>query len=300
MTYSISCIVPTVGRSSVECTLAALERQTRPPDEIIVVRDSERAGPAATRNRAILQAKGTFVACVDDDAIPPDDWLERLIEAQHRFGADVVGGTFEETDPLLMEIRRRRTYPAQVSLDNGGHVGNSGNIMYRRELLMQSRNDRGECFSTLFRTFGAEDWELMMRLRANGARVVYTPCTVQHLKRLTTSSYLRHQFKRGVGVALLHRAYLKHPAPGFFQPSNLWSTERWFVVRYAKLLLRHIIGPFDVSSFRSLRNFLVFWVGSKAFALGYLQGRFIRIERLVAKRTSPGNFSKGTRELNLR
>ena len=96
----VSCIVPVYnGERFLPEALESILRQTRPPDEIIVVDDGstdgtariatalgapvrwvrqENAGPAAARNLAIRLATGDFLAFLDAD----DLWLPRKLELQ--------------------------------------------------------------------------------------------------------------------------------------------------------------------------------------------------------------------------
>lgn len=96
----VSCIVPVYnGERFLPEALESVLRQTRPPDEIIVVDDGstdgtarianalgapvrwvrqENAGPAAARNLAIRLATGDFLAFLDAD----DLWLPRKLELQ--------------------------------------------------------------------------------------------------------------------------------------------------------------------------------------------------------------------------
>ena len=79
--HKISVIVPTVGRDSLALCRTALERQTRPPDEIVIVVDEFRRGVVWARNEGIARSSGDVIAFADDDVIPPADWLERLVGA---------------------------------------------------------------------------------------------------------------------------------------------------------------------------------------------------------------------------
>jgi glycosyltransferase involved in cell wall biosynthesis len=111
----ISVLIPTYRRAKdlARC-LAALEKQTRPADEVlVVVRDSDAetwqllkalnpdalplrtvtvsvTGVVAAMNAGVDVAKGEIIAITDDDAVPHTDWLER-IEA-HYLADDTVGG----------------------------------------------------------------------------------------------------------------------------------------------------------------------------------------------------------------
>jgi cellulose synthase/poly-beta-1,6-N-acetylglucosamine synthase-like glycosyltransferase len=86
-------------RDRLRCTLESLRRQTRVPEEILLVVDNNRelfgaltalnigravlhlgtSGCAAVRNRGWKEACGDIVVFLDDDAIPEEDWLERLV-----------------------------------------------------------------------------------------------------------------------------------------------------------------------------------------------------------------------------
>ena len=93
-------------------TLAAIERQTYPELEIIVVNDAgtdvrdvvarfprarlldqpENRGPAAARNRGLADARGTFAILFDDDDEMFPDHLAALANALLRSGLDVAYG----------------------------------------------------------------------------------------------------------------------------------------------------------------------------------------------------------------
>ena len=274
--HVVSVVIPTLGRETLVLVQDALGRQTRPADEVLIILDRERQGVSWGRNTGILQAKGDLIAFIDDDAIPPDDWLERLIQAFDAYGAHVAGGTFQETDPLLDAIRRRRPMPDRILLDTGGWVGNSGNIMFARVVFDRLLQRDGYLFSETFKTSG-EDWELMGRVRRDGARAVYVPNPVRHLRRATSWHHCRHSFQRGIGIAKLFRFQRQSSAHVIPQDSLLWgqagkkAPPRWFAAIWQKL-----VGPFDIGSFEKPQHFIVYWLGEKCQALGFLWGLLTR------------------------
>ena len=270
--HEVSVIIPTLGRPTLARCRAALEGQTRPADEIIVVVDDDRRGAAWARNAGLRQAKGDLIAFIDDDAIAPPDWLERLIRALARHAAVVAGGTYRETDPLLDAIRRRHPMPLDEQLDPGGLVGNAGNIIFVRTWLDACLAQDGYVFNPIFQWPG-EDWELIWRLRKRGATMVYVPNPVVHLRRASLWDHGRHSFYRGAGIALLYRLLRSDPGSVIVQDSLLWGQDgRKCRPRWGKALGETLIGPFDLKAFVSTRHFWAYWIGEKCRAMGFLWG----------------------------
>lgn len=119
----ISVVIPTRNRPrSLERTLAALDRQDRQPDEVIIVdagdqpldEDALRAahgtlpitclrappGVCSQRNIGIRRAKGSHVLLCDDDIEPPTDYLTRLLRhlCAHPSTGAVTGMLCERDD----------------------------------------------------------------------------------------------------------------------------------------------------------------------------------------------------------
>lgn len=268
--HKISVVVPTVGRESLVLCRAALERQTRLPDEVVIIVDEFRRGVAWARNEGIARSSGDVIAFTDDDVIPPVDWLERLVGALDRFDAAATGGTFEETDPLLDAIRRRNSFPDREQVDTGGLVGNSGNLMIRRQWLVRCQQEDGFVFNPCFGGSG-EDWELIWRLRKRGATMVYVPSPVRHLRRASIGQHLRHSFQRGIGIARLFRLMRGDRSGVVPQDSLLWGNGgRRTAPRWSQALWTKLVGPFDRKSFQSRRHFWLFWLGEKSQGAGFL------------------------------
>lgn len=270
--HRISVVIPTLGRDTLALCQAALAKQTRQPDEVIVVVDQHRRGAAWARNEGIARATGNLIAFADDDGVPPADWLERLVEALDRHQAAVAGGTFQETDPLLDAIRRRTPLPDHEQIDRGGLVGNGGNMLVKRDWLNLCVREDGHAFNPSFPGSG-EDWELVWRLRKRGATMVYVPNPVTHLRRATAGQHLRHSFQRGIGIAILFRLMRMDESGVIPQDSLLWghagkkTHPRWFKALWEKLL-----GPFEWRRFQQKRHFGLFWLGEKCQAAGFLWG----------------------------
>lgn len=269
--HVVSVIIPTLGRTTLDQTRAALVGQTRPPDEIVIVVDEERRGASWARNEGLRRASGDLVAFLDDDCVPDPAWLASLIAAVDAWNADGAGGTYLETDPMLQDVRARRPKPAEACVDPGGLVGIGGNVLYRRERLERLAAEDGHVWNE--RLGPGEDWELAWRLRRAGATLVFVPAPVHHLRRATPGQHLRQQFGRGVSIAQL---YLLHREAGVAmaaQPSRIWDRRGTAgAAGLARAAWHKLVGPFERAAFRRRRDFLLFWAGEKVQAAGFAWG----------------------------
>jgi glycosyltransferase involved in cell wall biosynthesis len=220
----------------------------------------------------VEQTSGDIVALLDDDTVPPPDWLASMVFALDETGADCAGGSFIESDPLLNDIRSTRPLPGERVMDGFGLVGNSGNLVLRRSVVDAMRDRYGHVFIESWGRYGSEDWELIMRVREAGFRLVYVPSHVRHLRMVTVVSYMRHQFFRGVGVALLHQAIRRHGPGASPQQSILWDPDRSRAERLLSVLKVKLLGPLNAAAFRERKHFLIHWLAEKFQSLGYVWG----------------------------
>ena len=200
---SVSIIVSTCDRrANLELLLAALEHQTHPFFEVVVVvgpsRDdtldwlasnySDRVkvlscpkfNLSVSRNLGLGVAEGEIVAFLDDDAVPCDTWLEQISRHFAR-GADGVGGTTWLARPDAGQLQFRRglvtAMGEQVDVrEEGSPLPAPGdrwavrfhgtNMAYRRKLLL-SIGGFDERYEYLH-----DDADIAWRLRRAGARLV--------------------------------------------------------------------------------------------------------------------------------
>lgn len=282
--HRVSVIIATVGRSSIEKTKAALNKQTRPADELVIVFDEERRGIAWARNEGIRRTTGDLIAYTDDDCIPPQDWLEQLVRSIDEHGAAGAGGTYKETDPLLDEIRQLLIKKAE----GRQHAGNTGNIMYKREWLELCERQDGYVFNDSSWAPSGEDWELVWRLVNRGAMLVFVDNPVTHLRKDSPMDYLRHQFGRGVSIAFLFHIQRSSPQGMPVQESLIWGRRdgsgnpRWLTALWQKA-----VGPFEIKHFTQKKFFWLFWLGSKSEGLGFLWGMIKHSFYSMSRRSGP-------------
>ena len=134
--------------------------------------------------RAIVrveQSSAELLAFLDDDCIPPPEWLDTLASTIDKYGAAGTGGTYDEEDPFLRARRCRQNYPDAELVDHAGSVGAGGNVAYRRAVTEQMRACDGHYFNIPAFPI-SQDKELAWRVRIRGGPLVFVPVKVRHAK----------------------------------------------------------------------------------------------------------------------
>jgi succinoglycan biosynthesis protein ExoM len=130
---------------------------------------------ARTRNLSVALASGAWLAFIDDDERARPEWLERLVTAARDFKADCV---LAPVEPLVPEhapawIRRGRFYDF-AHLPDGAIVPLNrmrfGNVLLDGAWL---RAEPGP-FDVGYGLMTGEDADLLIRLAAKGARIVWS------------------------------------------------------------------------------------------------------------------------------
>lgn len=202
----VSVVVPTYDRGAALAeTLAALGRCDYAADrwEAIVVddgsnedigaiveRESERSGvrvsylrqensgPAAARNRGASEARGEFLIFIDNDIIVERDFLRRHIETLRTYpGCWVVGRVVHPPELRRTPFGRYRDALWESFNDAAGGRGvvETGGITAANLSLPAADFARFGGFDERFTIASCEDWELGLRARRAGVKVMYDP-----------------------------------------------------------------------------------------------------------------------------
>jgi succinoglycan biosynthesis protein ExoM len=122
---------------------------------------------AVARNKAIENAKGEFVAFIDDDEVPSKRWLITLFEALHKYDcAGVLGPVkpyFDDKPPEWVVsggFYDRPSYPTGFVID--WKKGRTGNVLLRKTVF----DSDAEWFRPQFRT--GEDQDFFRRMMERG------------------------------------------------------------------------------------------------------------------------------------
>jgi len=128
---------------------------------------------ALARNKAVKNARGNFVAFIDDDEFPVNDWLFNLYKTFYRYKSDGVLGPvrpdFAEKPPewiLRGRFCERPFYETGTILRRKGT--RTGNVLLSSDIFMDNQNMFDPEFGT-----GSEDTIFFSRLIEKGYIFVY-------------------------------------------------------------------------------------------------------------------------------
>jgi len=238
---SVSIVIPTHNRrDALLTTLAALSDVAYPaaPWEVVVVDDGSsdgtdlalreqpslaglnlrylwqgNSGPAAARNRGAAAATGDVLILMDDDILVDPDFVTRHVEALLQHPGCWVAGRIIHPEELrttpfgeyrdAVWERYHRQHPAdRISETNGGSAANLS--------LWRADFTRLGGFDESFHTPSCEDWDLGIRARAAGIRVLYHPTLVtRHMDwaAQSLSHFCERQRLYSIADVLLWRKY---------------------------------------------------------------------------------------------
>jgi len=163
------------------------------------------AGPAAARNRGVVESFAPLVAFTDDDCRPYPDWLRILVHTSHRIPGAIVGGAthnglnqdiYATTSQFIVDL---------VYLNFNKDCGDayfltSNNILCPRKYFL----DIGG-FDSTFRQAGAEDRDFCDRWRAAGMKLVWRPdAGVEHQHNQSVWRFISLHYRYGKGAYLYH------------------------------------------------------------------------------------------------
>jgi glycosyltransferase involved in cell wall biosynthesis len=184
---TLTVVIPATDRpTTLGRAVAAVERASDAPEEMIVVDRPPRLGPAASRNLGARQAGGDVLVFVDADVEVHDDAFARIREA---FDADpplvAIFGSYDE-DPgaggIVSDFRNLLHHHVHHQAAGVASTFWAGLGAIRRDVFLEL----GGFDERRFPHPSVEDIELGMRLYADGRRIVLDPSIQgKHLKKWT-------------------------------------------------------------------------------------------------------------------
>jgi len=183
-------------------------------------------GPAKARNKAISKAKGEIIAFCDDDTIPPDGWISKLVDGFSRHPEVAAVGGIQEEDKDELERNPYARYESWITREfygakdkeiKGGFevpTGGTNNIAYRRDIL-----DKYGVFDSYFGIvapgvlIAGEDPDLKKRVTDAGEEFLYIPVKVTHKRKFNLKGLAKQSWTRGLGIIHFARKYRDQHLP---------------------------------------------------------------------------------------
>jgi glycosyltransferase involved in cell wall biosynthesis len=166
--------------------------------QVYFLRSPQNEGPAAARNRGAAQAKGDYLAFIDDDCLPRPDWLLNLEKELTNSPESLIGGGIRDGLPWNPYSAASASifecvYRHYNSNDGSARFLGSGNIGIPAALFRRIGG-----FHPAFRT--SEDREFCGRCIASGIHLAYAPdAVVVHKEPIGFLSFWRRHFGYGQG-----------------------------------------------------------------------------------------------------
>jgi cellulose synthase/poly-beta-1,6-N-acetylglucosamine synthase-like glycosyltransferase len=164
---------------------------------------------ALARNKAVDNARGDFLAFIDDDEFPGKRWLLTLFKACNDYDADGVLGPvrpYFDKDPPKWVVKgkfyERPTYRTGLVID--WRKGRTGNVLLRRRIFAPG----GQAFRPSFLT--GEDQDFFRRMIEKGHSFIWCNEAVAYEVvppiRWKRTFLLRRAWLRGA-IAVVHPAF---------------------------------------------------------------------------------------------
>lgn len=187
--------------ASTDDSLAVIAEAARSDPRVRVLKARRNGGPGAARNRALVAARGRYIAVFDSDDLMAEDRLERLVGRARADDADIVVDNLVVFDDQGLEPWRPflcdRTWDQPRWITLADYIGSScmyskaPGLGYLKPLICAQALGRLRYREDL--KIG-EDYDLILRLLARGATMRYQPAALYRYRRHGAS--ISHALKR--------------------------------------------------------------------------------------------------------
>ena len=172
-------------------------RERRDP-RVMIIELAENVGPGEARNRALRRVVTDYIWIVDADCIPAPDCLEHLcavLATDPKIG--VVGGPNPQNPRTSTYAAAAFDFSNRYLVDRAAPPTDVPYVVGANMLIRKAVIDQVGSYDPSLRI--AEDFDLCVRARQAGWRVVFEPKAISEHRhpRSTVSDYLRYQYKIG-------------------------------------------------------------------------------------------------------
>lgn len=261
----------------IDNNLALLERARMTMTQVIVIENRQQQGLSGARNSGVAQARGAFIAFLDDDASAAPDWLEKLRQHGEDKAVLGVGGVVEplwdKSTPLWFPkefywvIGCSYFIPPATTVVRNPYGGCTCIRREVFEVLGGFRNDMGRVGT---RPMGGEETELCIRALQHWPQKVFLcepTASIQHhipVERANWRYFCSRCFAEGLSKARV---------TSYVGAGDSLSAERAYMLRLLPLgVIRGVYnGLLCLEGAGFLRAFAIL-LGLAITILGYISG----------------------------
>lgn len=241
MTNKISVIIPVYnGEKFIEECLSSILKQTKKPDEIIVVDDGskdktidivkrfkkvkllkqEHKGPAAARNLGAKKAKGELLLFIDADCKADEKWIEEMIKPfKNKEIVGVQGRYKTEQKGLIARFVQCEIEERYERMRKRKYIDFIGSYAaaYRKNIFLKFGG-----FDETYKMASGEDADLSFKLSKSGYKMVFNENAIvyhQHVDSL--KAYLKQKFWRAYWRVKLYREHSDKIVNEAYTPQTL-------------------------------------------------------------------------------
>lgn len=155
-----------------------------------IIKHSKNKGLASARNTAIKSAKGDFLASLDSDCIPEQNWLEELMKNFSSKITGIGGKLLESSSGSIIDVwnlTHMKQDWGSIRLNSVPFLSGSNNVFIKKILFDVGGYDE-ECFNNY------EDVSISKKIRKAGFTLAYEPHALCHHSRQDNSFSLLNRF----------------------------------------------------------------------------------------------------------
>ena len=197
-----------VDDCSTDRSTEIIESYSRKDPRICLIRMPENSGVAKARNKGIIQAKGDYIALLDNDDLWTKDKIERQIKLTEK--ADIVYCSYDFIDENDQMIKRPFIVKPKVTFRSmlTSSMISCSTALIRADILKEHLFDD---------QYYHEDYVLWMQLLSIPISAAGDEKVLMHYRQVSTSRNIRK------GNAALHRWKAYREALGLSIPVSSWA-----------------------------------------------------------------------------